>query len=127
LRKFLPSRPKYAMHSSIGQKIKYGLRAPASVTKFVTSFMDRSSPNLEHSFYVRCTKKIFWRPTLVALVLLDLSAAFDTVDHPTLLAVLQRRFGVQGPALQWFTSYLSDRTQVFCMNGTESQLEHLID
>ena len=43
-----------------------------------------------------------------ALVLLDLSAAFDTVDHPTLLAVLQRRFGVHGPALQWFTPYLSD-------------------
>ena len=56
-----------------------------------------------------------------ALVLLDLSAAFDTVDHATLLAVLQRRFGVHGLALQWFTSYLSDRTQVFCMNGTESQ------
>ena len=56
-----------------------------------------------------------------ALVLLDLSAAFDTVDHPTLLTILQRRFGVQGPALQWFTSYFSDRTHVFCMSGTESQ------
>jgi len=56
-----------------------------------------------------------------ALVLLDLSAAFDTVDHLTLRVVLQRRFGIRGLALQWFTSYLSDRTQVFCMNGTESQ------
>ena len=47
--------------------------------------------------------------------------AFDTVDHATLLAVLQRRFGIRGLALHWFTSYLIDRAQVFCMNGTESQ------
>jgi len=58
---------------------------------------------------------------IAALVLLDLSAAFDTVNHPTLLTLLQRRFGVCGSALQWFSSYLADRTQVFSMNGTETQ------
>jgi len=58
---------------------------------------------------------------IAALVLLDLSVAFDTVDHPTVLTVLQRRFGVCGFALQWFSLYLADRTQVFSMNGTETQ------
>ena len=48
-----------------------------------------------------------------ALVLLDLSSAFDTVDHDTLLHVMNQRFGVDGPALRWFVSYLADRTQVF--------------
>ena len=48
-----------------------------------------------------------------ALVLLDLSSAFDTVDHDTLLHVMNQRFGVDGPAFAWFGSYLADQTQVF--------------
>lgn len=48
-----------------------------------------------------------------ALVLLDLSSAFDTVDHDTLLHIMNQRFGVDGLALAWFGSYLADRTQVF--------------
>ena len=39
---------------------------------------------------------------VTALVLLDLSSAFDTVDHSTLLTVLDRRFGVRESAMDWF-------------------------
>jgi len=46
-----------------------------------------------------------------ALVLLDMSAAFDTVDHHLLLRTLEYRFSVSDSALAWFNSYLSDRTQ----------------
>ena len=45
------------------------------------------------------------------LVLLDLSAAFDTIDHNILLDILDKSFGIRGDALQWFSSYLKDRTQ----------------
>ena len=48
---------------------------------------------------------------VTCLVLLDLSAAFDTVDHQLLLNRLKHRFGVVGKAYDWIKSYLSDRTQ----------------
>ena len=46
----------------------------------------------------------------VILVQLDLSAAFDTVDHSVLLNLLQRKFGISDVVLQWITSYLNGRT-----------------
>ena len=45
---------------------------------------------------------------VVLLVLLDLSAAFDTIDRQTLLSRLSRRIGVHDIALQWFESYLAE-------------------
>jgi len=44
------------------------------------------------------------------LVLLDLSAAFDTVDHCILIERLRRWVGVSGSALDWFSSYFLDRS-----------------
>ena len=61
-----------------------------------------------------------------ALVLLGLSAAFDTVDHQTLLRVLSCRFGVTDLALNWCSSYLSQRTQTFHVGALESG-PHTID
>ena len=58
---------------------------------------------------------------VTCLVLLDLTAAFDTVDHDILLEVLGHRFSVDGPALAWFHSYLSDRAQVFVVSHETSR------
>ena len=54
------------------------------------------------------------------LSLLDLSAAFDTIDHSILLSRLHHTFSISGSALSWFQSYLSDRTQVISANGAFS-------
>ena len=62
---------------------------------------------------------------VVILVLLDLSAAFDTIDHGILLSRLQNRFGVCGQSLQWFRSYLADRVQVIHIKNTSSTQAHL--
>jgi hypothetical protein len=45
------------------------------------------------------------------LMLLDLSAAFDTVDQDKLLTILQNEIGIEGTALKWFASFLRNRTQ----------------
>src|SRR5207253_1881290 len=46
-----------------------------------------------------------------ALVLLDLSAAFDTIDHQILLSRLTSNFGITGSAFSLISSYLLNRTQ----------------
>ena len=55
------------------------------------------------------------------LSLLDLSAAFDTLDHGILLQRLHTTFGVCDTALEWFKSYLTDRTQSVVLNGVSSK------
>ena len=44
-----------------------------------------------------------------ALMALDLSAAFDRVDHTVFLSVLEHQFGIQADVLSWFESYLNPR------------------
>ena len=51
------------------------------------------------------------------LILLDLSAAFDTVNHQVLLKRLESSFGIPGSALNWFKSYLDGRSQQICVEG----------
>ncbi len=46
----------------------------------------------------------------VALMMLDLTAAFDTLDHAILIERLRDYVGIKGVALKWFSSYLQDRT-----------------
>ena len=57
---------------------------------------------------------------------MDLPAAFDTVDHTILLHRLHNDFGIEGKALQWFTSFITGRTQRVCIDGNSSDLHQLI-
>ena len=56
------------------------------------------------------------------LVLLDLSAAFDTIDHDNLFYILEKYVGIGGSALRLIRSYFSDRTQRVQIDGIMSFL-----
>ena len=53
----------------------------------------------------------FAKGEATAVILLNQSAAFDTIDHDTVLDSLSSWFGVSGVVLDWFKSYLSDCVQ----------------
>ena len=61
----------------------------------------------------------------VILLLLDLSPAFDTVDHDLLISRLHTRFGIKGNALRWFVSYLQDRKRFVQVNDARSMSKDL--
>ena len=58
-------------------------------------------------------------------VLLDFSAAFDTVNHSMLLRVVRSKLGVGGTVLAWLGSYLSGRSQRIILDGTRSRTYQL--
>ena len=61
----------------------------------------------------------------VVLLLLDLSAAFDTLDHSILLRRLETYFGFTGSVLEWFSSYLRGRSQSVMIGSTTSTSKSL--
>lgn len=85
---------------------QYGFRPKHSTTHAVTEFISDTLNGFEHNKY---TLALF----------LDLSKAFDTINHNILLDKL-KFYGIRGIALDWFRSYLSNRKQYVQYRSTAS-------
>ena len=85
---------------------QYGFRKNHSTEYAALEFVDRIAKDLE-------AKKV------PLSVFIDLSKAFDTLDHGILLKKL-KYYGIKGTALKWFESYLSNRQQMVNYDGTLS-------
>ena len=79
--------------------------------------------NSTESLLVRITNDILVASdakTATVVMLLDLSAAFDTVDHNILIKILRDEIGLRKTALDWFVSFLCGRTQCVRIGSTTS-------
>ena len=86
---------------------QYGFREKHSCEHAIGQVIGKLVKGLENNMYGAC-------------VLLDLSKAFDTIEHSILLKKLEL-YGIRGNALKWFESYLSHRTiRVKCRTLSDS-------
>ena len=73
---------------------------------------------------INTTNDILWgmeNQEVTMMLILDLSAAFDTVDHFILLKILHKSYGFCDQALKWFNTYLQPRWLKVCIDGNYSQ------
>ena len=77
---------------------------------------------------IKLCNDVFWEmenQQLTAFIAIDLSAAFDTVDHDILLNVLMAKFNVTGTALKLLDNYLRPRYCKVAVNGYFSSNKEL--
>lgn len=66
------------------------------------------------------------RKETCVLAFLDLSAAFDTLDHSILCSILEHSFGLKGPVMSWFSAYLLHKIQTVCVGNHRSESAELV-
>ena len=99
----------YITQNGLGEKFQSAYRAAHSTETALTRVRNDILLNM-HNQRSTC------------LVLLDFSAAFDTLDHAALLNHLEKRFKITGGALKWIQSYLSDRSQAVVLKNEVGEI-----
>ena len=99
---------KFVENHSILCNNQFGFREKHSTYMALLNIVDHITEQLDSKSFVLG-------------IFIDLSKAFDTIDHQILINKLEN-YGIRGTALDWFKSYLSDRKQCVDINGNESLL-----
>ena len=97
------------------------LQSNSLLSKFQSAYRPLHSTETAILRVVNDVQSAIDRREEVVLVLLDLSSAFDTIDHEALLTRLHTRYGISGTAIAWFRSYLVDRYQQVVIHGHSSR------
>ena len=77
---------------------------------------------------LKLTNDLLWsmeRKNVTVMIALNLSTAFDTVNHKVLLSNLQNNFGISGTALEWFRNYLNHRDMTVKIGKSYSERKEL--
>ena len=90
---------------------QFGFRQKHSTSHAILTFIEKITKAIDKSYHS-------------VGVFLDLSKAFDTIDHDILLRKLYH-YGIRGKALEWFSSYLTNRKQFVTINGHCSSQQDL--
>ena len=101
----------YLTENNILTKFQSGFRANHSTLTALLSATESWFNNIDNGY-------------LNGVTFIDLSKAFDTVDHSILLKKLNC-YGIQNNSLNWFTSYLSKRAQCSVVNNKTSRLQYI--
>ena len=100
---------KYLIENNLYCDVQSGYRTGHSCETLLVKMSDDIIKSIDHK-------------NLVAVVLLDLSAAFDVLDHNLLLGKLKSLYGIDGIALKWFDSFLKNRSFSVKVNNETSCL-----
>ena len=101
---------EYFVFNNLFYSSQYGFRTKHSTEDAAIELIDKIQEHLEHDHYEQ-----------VLAIFLDLSKAFDTIDHNILFEKLIH-YGIEGAPLAWFQSYLTDRKQFIQYEDTSSDL-----
>ena len=113
LEKIIYSRTiKFIRSFEILSDSQFGFRQKHSTTHAILYFINHIATAVDSHLH---TVGIF----------LDLSKAFDTIDHKILLSKLSH-YGIRGKALEWYRSYLSGRKQFVSINDSNSDYNDII-
>jgi hypothetical protein len=104
----------------VGQQLTAYLELHGLLPKFQSGFRKHHSTETAILKVMSDVLAATDRGNVTLLGLLDMSAAFDTVDHEILLTRLEISFGLTGSVLAWLKSFLRDRTQTTVFNDLQS-------